>query len=64
MDSPKQTLESVKALKQIAKFGRRACKDKDYNGSEYFHRIVEFLEGIQDEIEFSTPPWEEIMKEQ
>jgi len=64
MDSPKQTLESVKALKQIAKFGRRACKDKDYNGSEYFHRIVEFLDDIQEEIEFSTPLWNEIMKEQ
>ena len=64
MDSPKQTLESVVALKQIAKFGRRACKDKDYNGSEYFHRIVEFLDDLQWEIDESIPEWEKIMKEQ
>tara|TARA_R110000822_G_scaffold96483_4_gene219580 strand:+ start:334 stop:528 length:195 start_codon:yes stop_codon:yes gene_type:complete len=64
MDSPHKTLESVKALKQIAKFGRRACKDKDYNGSEYFHRIVKYLEDLQWEVEESIPEWEAIMGEQ
>ena len=64
MDSPHKTLESVKALKQIAKFGRRACKDKDYNGSEYFHRIVTYLEDLQWEVEESIPEWEAIMGEQ
>lgn len=64
MDSPYETLKSVKALKQIAKFGRRACKDKDYNGSEYFHRIVEKLDDLQWEIEETIPEWEKIMKVQ
>ncbi len=61
MDTPYETLKSVTALKQIAQFGRRACNDKDYNGSEYFHRIVEFLDDLQWEIDESIPEWEKIM---
>ena len=64
MDSPYETLKSVTALKQIAKFGRRACKDKDYNGSEFFHRIVTHLDDLQWEIEETIPEWEKIMKAQ
>ena len=64
MDSPYETLKSVTALKQVAEMGRRACRDKDYNGSEFFHRIVRDLDDLQWEIEETIPEWEKIMKVQ